>query len=160
RAARGSRCRLVQRRAEVGPALFSGRPDSALFDRIDPEFGDPSLSGPGVMSSDDHIELRYAPGAPRETHARFLAGSDPSVWLCALAEWETPFSELSLYLVPESAQDLRPRGVLVTTTDGSPLDENACGHRYGLIAGRVFVPIDGVLEPQLTDAEWKEHLAE
>src|SRR6266542_3274513 len=105
------------------------------------------------------LRIRYA-GAParagrplRETAAWFISSSDPRDWLDEVVRWEVSQTELRLRAVPVSRQDLRPRGVLVTVSAAATPKVSLRCLPYGKVAGRLFLPVEAWLDPDVSEQE-------
>lgn len=100
------------------------------------------------------IQPGYSIRPQRPASARFLPGDDAREWLQEIAGWDVPQTELELFIVPRSAADLRPRGVLVRIPRATKHIPGWRGHPYGLIGGRLFVPVEAAISPCVSDDEW------
>lgn len=99
------------------------------------------------------LQLRYRPFANAAPAAWFLVGDRAAGWLpelirCGLAEPET-----RLFLVPRSAGDRTPAGLLLVPAKPEALANEPAGMACVLIAGRLFIPANAVLYPPVTDDE-------
>ena len=86
----------------------------------------------------------------RETAAWFLPGGDSSVWLAEICRWAVPHESLQLFVVPG---ECGIAGLLVLFPTGCTPPLEARGLPLGMIASRLFLPIDAELSPPITDAE-------
>ncbi len=99
------------------------------------------------------LQLRYAAHPQRATCARLLEGGDTRDWLDVLCATGAPLSELALYVVPTSGDDLTPQGLLAVHP---ALAGDAIGQPYGAVGERVFVPVDATFTAEVTEREWGE----
>jgi hypothetical protein len=99
-----------------------------------------------------HLTLRYQESAQRPACAAFLRGVEAAGWLREIGRWGLAAEQLSCYLVPESIRSVRPAGLFVVVKDGSPLPADVL-EPYGVVAGRLYVPVQATLWPATTPAE-------
>ena len=99
------------------------------------------------------LQLRPGPVTAPPPAAWFLPGDSSARWLDELTRCGLARTETRLFLVPRSAADRTPAGLLVLPGTGSPLNVSPAGVACRSIAGRLFVPQDAVLHPPITDAE-------
>ena len=100
------------------------------------------------------LKMRYGPRVMRKTLAWYIAGSDPAVWLDEVTSWNVAQATIRLLPVPLSTSKREPCGAVVFLTDASP-PSNA-SHRcvpYGKVADRLYLPVDGWLDPDVSNAE-------
>jgi len=103
------------------------------------------------------LRLRYDEQMLRPTAAWYLSGADPAGWLDEIAAWDVLHAALRLLPVPRSPGDRSPVGVVVTAA-GLPA-KTSHGVPFGCIAGRLYLPVDARLEPDVTDAELRSLLS-
>ncbi len=99
------------------------------------------------------LALRPAAGRVRDAVAWFVDGNDPVAWIEEIGRWGVPMGELRIFLVPRSVRDRRVAGVLVTAPSGVKPAQRRRAHGYACLAGRLFLPADAVLCPEVSDAE-------
>lgn len=113
------------------------------------------------------LQLRHHSTPAGEPAAWFLPGDAAARWLEALARGGLADLETQLFVVPKSVEDRAPAGLLVlpargsgtavlpvrTGTHGRDARATTAGLACRLIAGRLFVPVDAVLHPPVTEAE-------
>lgn len=99
-----------------------------------------------------HLTLRYQQSAQRPACAAFLRGVEAAGWLREIGRWGLAAGQLSCYLVPESIRSVRPAGLFVVVKDGSPLPADLL-EPYGVVAGRLYVPVQATLWPATTPDE-------
>jgi tetratricopeptide (TPR) repeat protein len=100
------------------------------------------------------VQFRYSPRPQRPACALLIPGDDAAAWVSELADWNVPLTSLELFILPLSQNDLRPRGVLVRFPKGTVALQTA-GHPYGVVADRLFVPVETTIHPHVTDREWQ-----
>ncbi len=100
------------------------------------------------------LQLRFAPRVLRETAAWYLAGN-PAGWLDEISAWNIAHGSIRLLPTPRSASDQTTVGVLITSSEGSPSAWGASRRcvPFGRIGSRLFLPVDGWLDPGVSDAE-------
>ncbi len=124
------------------------------------------------------LHLRHAAEPVRPAAAWFIAGADPAVWLEEICQFGIPHDKLRLFPLPRSAADRSVAGVLVvpppnvasSLTSGmmlrSPRMERteallSAGNRsiraipYGVLAGKLYLPVDAELWPPTEASELK-----
>src|SRR5262249_50355661 len=99
------------------------------------------------------LAIRYSPQPVRETAAWFLCGDEPADWLAEMAGWDVAIVDLTLYVVPKSADDLRPLGALVISSAKVRAAPSTNVVRYGCLSGRVYLPVEATLSPPVSDSE-------
>ncbi|MGI4759172.1 MAG: hypothetical protein ACRYF0_00595 [Janthinobacterium lividum] len=99
-----------------------------------------------------HLTLRCQESAQRPPCAALLRGTDAAAWLREIGRWGLAAGQLSCYLVPESIHSVAPTGLFVVVKDGSPLPLDLL-EPYGVVAGRLYVPVQATLWPATTPAE-------
>jgi len=81
-----------------------------------------------------------------------LRGVEAAAWLREIGRWGLAAGQLSCYLIPESIRSVQPAGLFVVVKDGSPLPVDVL-EPYGVVAGRLYVPVQATLWPATTPAE-------
>ncbi len=99
------------------------------------------------------LRIRYGAAPTREAAAWFIPVRCAQRWLEELLAWQVPLPSLTLYVVPQSAADLRPRGVLVIAPVGRPASASGRCQAYGRWGDRLYLPVEARLEPELSGAE-------
>ena len=94
----------------------------------------------------------------REAVAWFVFGRSSVEWLSALADWNVPLESVLFRIVPRSAGDRTPIGVLVTfecraSANGSATTGGPIAIPYGCLARRLFLPVDADIWPQVTESD-------
>lgn len=97
------------------------------------------------------LTLRPTAGPVRPACAAFLRGSDAGAWLQELGRWSITVADVVCYVVPESVRSRRPAGLLVVRRSG-PVPAG-CLEPYGMVAGRLLVPVAAELWPATTPEE-------
>jgi tetratricopeptide (TPR) repeat protein len=106
------------------------------------------------------LRIRYGETAVREPVAWFVGGATAEAWLAELAAWRGVTAATRLAIVPDSERDRTPAGVLVVgvgPSDGKPTPAAAA---YGVVAGRLYLPVEARIEPEIDQRELGELLAE
>jgi tetratricopeptide (TPR) repeat protein len=98
------------------------------------------------------LSLRYTEEVQRPPVAWFIPSADPREWLAEICLWNVPQRALKLLVI--HARSEQPLGVLVvlgntsTVVAASPL----C-RPYGVVAQRLFLPVEAKLEPVAMEEE-------
>ena len=100
------------------------------------------------------VQLGYDVQPQRPERARFLPGDDPALWIREITRWNVPQAELELFVVPHSASELRPRGLIVRIPGETRIGPDWHGHAYGVIGGKLFVPVEAAIAPVISEDEW------
>ncbi len=99
------------------------------------------------------LTMRPTPHPLRDARAWLLPGSDPEFWCDVLLRQGVDVDEVCLLLIPKSAQDRTPHCALVLWNHPDRMPATNVWPAYGQIAGRLYLPVDGQLEPMVSDAE-------
>lgn len=101
------------------------------------------------------IPLRLLPTeAPRRAaSAWFIAGDDPHVWLDELGAWQIALDGLRLFLVPRTAADRRPCGVLAVPSAGASPAKTVRAEGYGQCSRRLYLPVGARFDPPAREFE-------
>ncbi|MFO1513667.1 MAG: hypothetical protein U1F83_12240 [Verrucomicrobiota bacterium] len=99
------------------------------------------------------LQLRHCPTLAAETSAWFLPGDSVAGWLESLAHCALAGAETRLFVVPKSAEDRTPAGLLVVPAHAKAVGNPPAGLACRLLAGRLFVPVDAELHPAVSEAE-------
>lgn len=124
------------------------------------------------------LQLRYSHEPQRVECARFVESDDSTAWLEAMAAWGVSLVDAQLLVVPRSASDLSPMGVLVVcggrvesteetslflhrqpSTINSP-PSPVRSHPYGVVGNKLFVPVEATFSPPVADDEWADLLSD
>lgn len=101
------------------------------------------------------LELRYSPSSLRPARAWFLPGAGPAEWLAELTAWGVSLEEMRVILLSQGgALALPGKGA----AEVSP--HTVAALPYSVLGSHFFVPVEGALEPPLSDAELRELLQE
>lgn len=101
------------------------------------------------------LQLRHMPKPIREPVAWFIAGADVASWLDEICRWAIPQEHLALLVLPSGLNERAPGGVLVLPPAGT---RPACVPRalgFGVIAGKLYLPVDAELWPPVEPHELK-----
>ncbi len=99
------------------------------------------------------LSIHYSPQPLRDATAWFIGGEDPAEWLAEVTGWGVAIVDLTLFVVPKSAHDLSPLGVLVTAPTKIQPAVSSRVIRFGRVAGRIYLPVEAVLSPPVGDSE-------
>lgn len=101
------------------------------------------------------LQLKHTPAPVREPVAWFIAGADVSSWLDEICRWTIPQEQLRLFVLPRGLNDRALGGVLVLPPPGT---KPSCVPRalgFGVIAGKLYLPMDAELWPPIEPHELK-----
>lgn len=101
------------------------------------------------------IVLQHCNNAQRPACAWMIAGGDTSRWLSEITRWHVDESALKLYLLPQSRDNLSPSGLLVLGPNLSELSVRPAAIGYGLIGESIYIPIESILSPAMSEQELK-----
>ncbi|MEM7626056.1 MAG: hypothetical protein AAF333_10550 [Planctomycetota bacterium] len=93
----------------------------------------------------------------RETAAWLLPGDDIDRWLRIVAESGQSFESMEMWVLPRSARDLTPAGVLLTGYNGDSRP-SPDAQAYGTMGGRLYLPTHARLDPEVAESEIAELL--
>jgi hypothetical protein len=99
------------------------------------------------------LQLRRRPAPEAAPTAWFLPGDSAERWLEELARCGLATMETRLFLVPRSVESRACAGLLVVPARADAVARPPSGVPCRLLAGRLYVPADAVLEPPVTDTE-------
>lgn len=99
------------------------------------------------------LQLRHRAELDFKPDGWFLPGDSVARWLEELTRCGLADAPTRLFVVPTSMQDRAPAGLLVVPERADSVAPKPSGIACRLIAGRMFVPVDAVLHPPVTDAE-------
>lgn len=106
------------------------------------------------------IQLRYTPTPQRPATAWLLVGRDPNEWLRTVTNSRCSHADVRLRVLPASGQDRQLTAALITLGQvAAPGASIAGGLPYGVVAGRLYLPIECRLDPDVTDVELSALLA-
>lgn len=106
------------------------------------------------------LQLCSAAAPTLTASAWFVPGEQPTVWLDELARWDIPLACLTLYLLPRTLSDRTPAGVLAVPTEPLRPKVVVRAVAYGQRAGKLYVPVESRLLPEVTDQELMAALGE
>ncbi len=98
------------------------------------------------------LALRPRLDAVAAARAWLLPGGDPAAWLAEVSTWNDP-AGLRLFVLPTSIRDRTPSAVLVVPRDADAARPSAWAQPYTLRGGRLFLPCDARLFPEVGDDE-------
>jgi hypothetical protein len=100
------------------------------------------------------LKLRYTESALREPVAWVIADPSPSTWVRVILEAGIPAADCTLYVLPTSASDRAARRALLIPPAGASLGTSVSCRPYGCIAGRLYLPVEARIEPEVAPEEW------
>jgi tetratricopeptide (TPR) repeat protein len=90
--------------------------------------------------------------------AWLIPGSDATEWLNEIAALAIPMQSLQLYMLPRSTVDASVAGVLVVLPPGVEPSEPPRALPYRLLAERLYLPLDAILDLPISDQELRDKL--
>jgi tetratricopeptide (TPR) repeat protein len=103
------------------------------------------------------LRLRPAAEPAGEIAGYVIPSSDPERWVEELSRWAEASAKARIFVLPTSPTDLRPLAAFVTTPASVELGPRC--RLYTLKADRLYIPADGRLDPDFSDAELRTQLA-
>ncbi len=108
-----------------------------------------------------NLELKYGLRAARETHAWYIPGDDSADWLEEVTSWDVDQTSLLLLPIAHSSDQRDACGVLVTLDNGRlPATTSGRCLPYGSIAERLYLPVEALLSPAVSETEIGDLLSE
>jgi len=99
------------------------------------------------------LQLHHWANSDRGPDAWFLPGTSVARWLEELSRCGLADSETQLFVVPKSVSDRAPAGLLVLPSRADAVAHQPSGLPCRRITDRLFIPLEAVLHPSVTDAE-------
>ena len=116
------------------------------------------------------LRLRYGDKPLRQAAAWLIPGAGPRIWLDEMLAWGVPLGNAAFYLVPRSAHDLEPQGVLVVLPQGLAPRTTHRSQAYAALVHRThhaecdkyvaYLPVEARFDPAASDAEVAELAAD
>ncbi|HVV99504.1 MAG TPA: hypothetical protein VHB77_04150, partial [Planctomycetaceae bacterium] len=100
------------------------------------------------------LRLRYTDAALREPVAWLISDSRPAVWIRTLLDAGLPASRCTLYVLPTSRRDRTASAALLLPPAGAALSMSVLCRPYGCIAGKLYLPVEARVEPDVAADEW------
>ena len=98
------------------------------------------------------LEIKYSTQPTRPAEAWLIPGSGPSDWLAEMTAWGIPLAGVRLLVLPAGGV----LALLGKSVSATPQIKTAIP--FGMVAGRLLLPVEAVLFPPLSDAELKQTL--
>ena len=99
------------------------------------------------------LSIRDAGEPQRQAVAWFIPGGQVADWWEELLSWGRAGDDLQLLVLPHSASDRLPRGLLAIGPQPESLRVSLRCRPYGCIGRRFYLPVEATLEPLLNAAE-------
>ncbi|HLX69894.1 MAG TPA: hypothetical protein VKV04_09740, partial [Verrucomicrobiae bacterium] len=99
------------------------------------------------------LQLRHDAALESAPAAWFLPGASVERWLEELTRSGLATMETRLFVVPVSIEDRSPAGLLVVPASAESVVDPPAGIACRLVGRRLFVPLDAILYPAVTDSE-------
>ena len=111
---------------------------------------------PGMSAT---LRIQPSAKAMRDAVAWYLPCPDPRAWLTAMGQMGVAMELLRVMVLPISAQDRSPRGVVVAASDHQPLAKpQALCEAYGIEAGVLYLPTHARLLPAVSSEECRQFI--
>lgn len=104
------------------------------------------------------ISLHHTYTILHPTVAAFIRGDSPLAWMKEISRWNIDIQKLSCYILPQSIQSPLPAGLFVKFKDTSAIPSQVLLDPYGVIAGKLFLPVHSSIYPACTPAELEKIL--
>jgi tetratricopeptide (TPR) repeat protein len=101
------------------------------------------------------LQLKHVDKAVRAPVAWFLAGTDAGAWLQEICRWEISQKGMRLFVLALSTGQQKPVGVLVVPAQGAMPKQKPRGLAFGVIGGKLYLPVDAELWPPIEAHEIK-----
>ena len=105
------------------------------------------------------LRLTCQPAPQREAIAYFVPGRTAEEWLAELIAWQTPLANARLHVIPDGEAARTSCGVFVLGAAPPAARRSPRALPYGVVAGRLYLPVDAALDPPVDDAELERLLA-
>jgi tetratricopeptide (TPR) repeat protein len=104
------------------------------------------------------LKIRRQSQPVREPVAWLLPSGDPAAWLEELVAWGVPLQQLTLYPLA-TREEQGTSGVLVLPRSGLKPATSYRAVPYGVVGGRIYLPVDAALEPETAGHELEQLFA-
>lgn len=105
------------------------------------------------------IRLTCRPTSQCEPSAYFVPGRTAEEWLAELIAWQTPLAKARLHIIPDAKGDRSPYGLFVLGAAPPANYRSPRALPYGVVAGRLYLPVEAEVDPSVDDAELERLLA-
>ncbi len=101
------------------------------------------------------MKLTFIPSTTirREVSGLFLKGADALEWYRFIAAWNVRPELLECYIIPQSKEDISPKGLFIIFPSGKSPSEPGKAILYGNLGQKLFLPIDSEIFPAVTARE-------
>jgi tetratricopeptide (TPR) repeat protein len=104
------------------------------------------------------LNLKYNEHASYALSGAFIRGNSPAIWLHQLDAWKIPLHSLLCFIIAQNNQPHQAAGLFVIFKQGHLPNLLQVMHPYRAVAGKLFLPIDAELTPEVTEHELKSLL--
>lgn len=104
------------------------------------------------------IRLQHSQTQIHKATAAFIRGASPLLWLQEIGQWKMALQYLSCYILPQSLQSPEPAGLFVIIHHPASVAADRLLNPYGVMADKLYVPVDTKLFPECTTAELQKML--
>ncbi|KAA2245563.1 hypothetical protein F0L74_06300 [Chitinophaga agrisoli] len=104
------------------------------------------------------LALQFNPHIKHPVAAAFIQGATPGIWLREINDWGIAVEQLTCFIVPQQFDKVAAAGLLVIFPQGKAPAANSLRYPYGVVAGKLFLPVHADLTPVLTLPELQELL--
>lgn len=103
------------------------------------------------------LKLKYNEHAAHQSAGAFIRGTTPREWLSAISEWNIDLQQLKCFIISQHNNPQQAAGLFIIFTSKAPaLSAAALGYR--LLGGKLFIPVDADLSPQVSGDELQKLL--
>ncbi len=99
------------------------------------------------------LKMQYGQRSVRDTVAWYISSSDVNAWIAEVTAWDVPHAGIRLLPMSHSTSNRQLRGVLVVATAGQPTNVSRRCIPFGMIADRLYLPVEAGLDPGVSSVE-------
>ena len=90
--------------------------------------------------------------------ASFIRGGNPADWLQEISRYGLPLTTMDCYVLPQSIRSVEAAGLLVIFKEKAIAKKLTLPDAYGVLADKLYLPVQAQLHPQLSEAELQKLL--
>jgi tetratricopeptide (TPR) repeat protein len=103
------------------------------------------------------LKLKHSEHATHAMGGAFIRGNAPAIWLREIHNWNIAPAELVCFIISQNNQPGEAAGLFVIFSNHLP-NLLQVQHPYAVIAGKLFIPLDAELSPQVSEPELRSLL--